>query len=251
MNAPQSHKMYASAKGRFLGPGIEQFFAREFPKLFGPLMRAKIAQSLLQLIQEQLPPKTHLRSGQMLWNAVSVKTRPDHPRRQLVPVILTLVHPQDVRRLAQGESHRQLAQEAVARLTREAFGQGALLSMRDIGLFIWRHAGVISRWRQQWEKHNQQILPHPGSLQDFGSCVSHKELIVRKAVLEGKDPAQVALETRHTQEAVDRYLRDFSRVRLCYEHHFDSAFISQATGLSPHVVRQYLQILHEINNLEA
>ncbi len=246
MIGPTQHqKRYQSAHKRFLKASLESFFEHEFPKLFGPVMREKIAQEIVDLVNQQLPAREYLRPGQALWNAVSIRTRPDHPRCQLVPVILTLVDPSDVQALAQGIAKPQIVSKAVARLTQEAYQQGALLSMRDISLLLWRSNGEISRMRLAWEALNHQILPHVGSLQDFGSCVSHKSQIVRKVIVEKKDPLKVAQETRHSQRAVDRYLKDYHRVRTCFEQNSDLEFIARATGLRKDVIRQYLELIDE------
>jgi len=242
----QCVKHYASARHRFLKPSIQRFLQSQCPKLLGPLLVERLAEKLTELVQRQLPAKDHLRPGQMLWNAVSCRTRPDSPRLELVPVILTLVSPSDVEQLAKGSRLSEIAQKAVARITREAQQQGGLLTMRDIGLFTWRQNSCLSTIRQHWEKQNATVLPHPGSLQDFGSCISHKALIVRKALAEGKDPRTVAFETRHSQKAVDRYLKDFHRVRTCYQHNPCTDFISQVTGMAPFLVQQYVTILNEL-----
>ena len=155
-------------------------------------MREKIAQEIIDLVDQQLPAKEHLRPEQALWNVVSIHTRPDHPRCELVPVILTLVDPSDVQALTQEIPKSQIVSKAVARLTQEAYQQGALLSMRDISLLLWRTNSEISRRKLAWEALHDQILPHVGSLQDFGSCVSHKSKIVRKVIVEKKDPLKVA-----------------------------------------------------------
>ena len=134
----------------------------------------------------------------------------------------------------------------MARLTQEAYQQGALLSMRDISLLLWRTNSEISRRKLAWEALHDQILPHVGSLQDFGSCVSHKSKIVRKVIVEKKDPLKVAQETRHSQRAVDRYLKDYHRVRTCFEQNSDLEFIARATGLRKDVIRKYLEIIDEM-----
>lgn len=244
--APQPVKHYASARRRFLQPTIQSFLQTQCPKVFGPLLAQRLAEKLGELIERQLPPKNHLRPGQLLWNAVSIQSRPDSPRLQLIPVILTLIAPSDIDLLAKGTPMSQIAQRAVACITREAYQQGALLTMRDIGLFSWRQNSRFSSLRQQWEKHHQTVLPHCGSLQDFGSGVSHKALIVRKAILERKDPRRVAWETQHSQKAVDRYLKDFHRVQTCFQHNPNVDFICQATGMRPFLVREYLAILNEM-----
>ena len=67
-------------------------------------------------------------------------------------------------------------------------------------------------------------------------------------VYEKKNPTKVADETKHTQKAVDRYLKDFYRVRICHEHNNDINFICQTTGLSKYLVKQYLKIISENEN---
>lgn len=83
------------------------------------------------------------------------------------------------------------------------------------------------------------------NLQDMGSCISHKAAIVVKTVYEKKSKPLVAKETKHTQKAVDRYLKDFYRVRTCYRSQPDPDFICQVTGMSAHLVNQYVNIIAE------
>lgn len=238
-------KHYASATKRLLQAQIAGFFAEHFPKLFGPAIRDRIADQLLALIEEQLPPTAHLRPGQCLWNAVALETRADSPHLRLMPVVLTLVAEEDITRLAAGERPSQVAPDATARLLDEAYQQGALLSMRDLGLLTWRSDSTVSQYRQAWETDHGRLLPHPGSLQDMGTCVTHKTAIVVKAVYECQDPRQVARTTHHSQKAVDRYLKDFHRVRTCYRQTPDPDFICQVTGMSPFLVNQYLEIINK------
>lgn len=245
---PQPKKHFRSAQKRFLQSSIERFLDNEFPRTFGPVIRQKLAQKIVELVDQQLPHKESLRPGQCIWNAVSIATRPDSPNCHFVPVILTLVDPSDVEELSRGIAMSRIAQKAIARLCREAFDQGALLSMRDIGLLVWRQNSNISVMRKAWETQNKSTLPHVGTLQDFGTCITHKTIIVRKVVYEKKDPRLVADETKHSQRAVDRYLKDFHRVRICYEHKPDVEFITQTTGMSKHLVNQYVQIILENKN---
>ena len=249
MSIPSSSsKHYTSALKRLLPAAIAHFFEVNFPKLFGPDMRAHIARTLLDLIEDQFPAASHLRPGQCLWNAVAIDTRADSAKLQLVPVILTLVEEADVTRLAAGEAPPRVAQDATARLLDEAFQQGALLSMRDIGLLTWRQDATITQYRQAWEAAHDRQLPHPGNLQDMGTCISHKTAIVVKAIYEHQDSRQVAAATHHTQQAVDHYLRDFHRVRTCYRQHPELTFICQVTGMSKHLVEQYITIIEKYEN---
>jgi hypothetical protein len=242
---PQAQKHFGSARKRFLQSSIESFLDREFPRTFGTIIRHKMAERIVDLVDKQLPSKDYLRPGQCVWNAVSINTRPDSPNCCLIPVILTIVDSSDVEQLASGMPMSVIAQQSVARICREAFEQGALLSMRDIGLLVWRTNGSISVIRKQWEADQQTTLPHVGTIQDFGTCISHKTTIIRKVVYEGKDPRRAADETKHSQRAVDRYLKDFHRVKTCYEHMPDIEFITRTTGLSKHLIKQYINIIKE------
>jgi len=231
-------KHYASAKKRLLHASMAQFFEINFPKTFGPDIRDRIATQLLELIEEQMPPTEHVRSGQCVWNAVAIETRADSSNLRLVPVILTLVDDEDIIRLTKGETSRKVAQDSIARILDEAYQQGALLSMRDIGLLTMHYQSTITQYRQAWENAHGRLLPHPGTLQDMGSCITHKTAIVVKAVYERMDTRRVAQETHHTQKAVDRYLKDFHRVRTCYRHNPDPEYISQVTAMSLYLIMQ-------------
>ncbi len=241
-NTPH-HKQYSSASQRLLASQIERFFAEQFPKLFGPVIREHIAKSLLELFSRQVRQVGTLKPGQILWNAVDIATRADSPNRRFVPVVLTMVNEQDIQNRIQGIPIVEIRAQATARILKEAYQQGALLSMRDITLLCWQCFSMPTRWRKYYEKAHKCELPHPGNLQDMGSCITHKEQIVYKAIVEKKDPVQVANETKHTQQAVDRYLKDFHRVQTVYNHQTDPDYISLVTDISKSVVNQYINLI--------
>ena len=81
----------------------------------------------------------------------------------------------------------------------------------------------------------------------MGSCVTHKGLVVRKAILEKKDPAQVARECNHSQAAVDRYLKDYHRIKTLYDLGQDIDFIHLATEVAKHVIKQYIALIEKEN----
>lgn len=237
------HKQYSSATQRLLKPQIEHFFATQFPKLFGPVIREHLAEALLELFSQQVRTVDQLEPGQILWNAVDIATRADAPNRRFVPVVLTMVSEQDIQNRTQGMGITQMRGQATARILREAYQQGALLSMRDISLLCWHPTSRPSEWRKQYEQTHQCELPHPGNLQDMGSCITHKEQIVYKAMVQHKDPTQVAKESNHSQQAVDRYLKDFHRVQTVYNHNSDPNYISLVTNISKSVVNQYINLI--------
>lgn len=245
IKTPDSVKRYRSAQQRFFKPVIMNFFARECPKLFGPILREKLADELTNLFEAIAPETNRVKPGQILWNALHKHTRGDSPRRRFVPVVLTMISEHDVEQLTQGVAISKIAQGAIARMIREAYQQGGILSSRDLGLMTLRNPTTVSSLRKSYETQHDCTLPHTGALHDMGSCVSHKTTIIKKAILQRKDPAQVARESNHSQRAVDRYLKDYQRVKTLYKLNHDVDFIHLATQMAKHVIVQYIQILHE------
>jgi hypothetical protein len=243
---PDSVKRYRSAQARFLKPVIMQFFATECPRFFGPTLREKLADELIRIFDAVAPDRSRLNPGLALCNALDQNTRGDSPRRRYVPVVLTLTCEEDIKQLTDGIATCKIAGQAIARMIREAHQQGGIMSSRDLGLLTLRHGSGVSRLRELYEKEHQCVLPHTGVLHDMGTCVSHKALIVRKVILEKKDPAQVARECNHSQAAVDRYLKDYHRVNTLYKLDQDMDFIHLATQLSKHVIKQYIAIIIEL-----
>ena len=245
---PDTYRRYHSAQDRFILSAFSNFFAREFPKLFGPVIREKLADELLTLVVNLYPETKRLQPGQMLWNALDQTTRATSPQRRYVPVVLSVITPQDIEQLAQGTPMIKITRSAIARIIQEAYSQGGILSTRDISLLILRDPSTVSGLRLRYEEEHNCTLPHTGLLHDMGSGISHKTVILRKIIFEKKDPADVARETNHSQKAVDRYLNDYHRVKTVYDYNTDISFIYQVTGLSKHLIKQYVEIInHEFS----
>ena len=114
-------KRYNSAKARFLKPVIENFFAQECPKFFGPVLRGKIADELIKIFKAMTPEISSLKPGQILWNALDKNTRGDSPKRKYVPVVLSIICEEDIQSLTQGTKMSKISEKAIARMIREAY----------------------------------------------------------------------------------------------------------------------------------
>ena len=238
-------KHYSSAHKRFLKPAIENFFKTEFTKSFGPNVRSFIADELIKIFQENNRDINSIKPGQVLWNAVHKDTRADWDNMKLVPVILTLVNNDDISKLENGLKIPEHRQNVVARILEEAYSQKALLSMRDVGLLLSINDSYATINRKKYEEKHNVHLPHPGNLQDMGSCITHKYQIVYKCVVEKKDPIIAAKETNHTVMAVDQYLKDFNRVKTLYLDDKDENYIHLVTKLSLNLIAQYVHIINQ------
>jgi hypothetical protein len=246
IKTPDSIKRYDAAKHRFLRPVLINFFAREFPKLFGPVMRERIVDELIDLFEKTTPEVKRIKPGQILWNALDKNTRGDSPNRRYITVVLSVITENDVEQLAKGVLMSVVAQNAIARMIKEAHKQGGILSSRDVGLLTLRTPSYVSRIRLKYEKEHDRLLPHTGLLHDMGSCISHKTIIIRKVVVEKKDPADVARECNHSQGAVDHYLKDFYRVKTAYKQNQDNDYVHIVTGIAKHVVKEYIEMINHV-----
>ena len=244
---PQSSsvKHYKSAHDRFLKPAIINFFEREFCGMFGPVVRENIADALIDMFNSLCPESSRLKPGQVVWNALDKRTRGDSENRRYKPVILSLVTDDDVSMFEVNASINTIRKNTIARMIKEAYQQGAVLSTRDLSLLMTSGSAYLSQLRIDYEKEHNTVLPHTGVIHDMGTTLTHKRLIIYKHIVEKKDPSVVARETNHSQKAVDKYIKDFHRVKTLVNDKKDPQFIHHTTNMSRNVINQYLQIINK------
>lgn len=244
LRQPDGIRKYRTAHDRFLKPAIINFFTREFSGYFGPIVRENIAEALIDLFEKNVPTKDRVKHGQILWNALDKNTRADSPDRRYVPVVLSLVTDKDIALFEKKEPTKNVRKQVIARIIREAYNQGGILSMRDISLILSTNAGRVSSQRIEYETENKTVLPHTGVIHDMGSTITHKVQIVYKHVVEKKSTHIVARETNHSQKAVDHYINDYHRVKALVDDKKDINFIHLATKIAKPVIVQYQNIIN-------
>jgi hypothetical protein len=223
---------------------IVNFLVHEL-RYLGPVTAANVADELIRIFEENVPQADRIQHGQMLWNALDKNTRGDSKNRKYKPVILSVVTDDDVTLFEKGTPVTEIRKQIIARIMREAYQQGGILSTRDVALIPATACAAISQARTQYETENQTVLPHPGVLHDMGSTITHKPMIVYKYVVEKKPTNIIALETNHSQRAVDHYIRDFNRVKTLLEDNKDLQFIHMATRIAKPVIKQYQDIYNQ------
>ncbi len=242
---PDAVRKYHAAHDRYLKPAILNFFAREFAGYFGPIVRENIADALIDIFERNVPQTNRIKHGQILWNALDKTTRADSPNRRYTPVILTLVTYQDINLFEKNKPIKEIRKQVIARIIREAYEQGGILSTRDISLILSIDASYLSNQRIEYEEENKTVLPHVGVLHDMGSTITHKKQIVFKHVVEKKSTNIVARETNHSQKAVDHYISDYHRVKALVDDNKDIEFIHIATKIAKPVILQYQDIINK------
>lgn len=86
-------------------------------------------------------------------------------------------------------------------------------------------------------------MPTRGNIHDLSGAITHKREIIT-LYLEGMLTPEIALKTNHSKEAVDRYITDYCRVKMLWQHRITSLDqISQLTRRTKRVIQQYVDLL--------
>lgn len=236
-------RIYKGVLARNLKASLVQFIKSEFPSFGGERVVGFFVEELLKMIDEMAILKDRLQVGQMLWYALDKDTRVTSKYARYKPVILTLVHEDDIKAQCEGKSQMEITSNGIARICQEAYKQGTVLSMRDISLILSRALGNVSHLRSLYEKKHKRVIPHQGSEHDMGRTLTHKAFILSKIIQEGRDPHQAAREVNHSQRAVDIYLKDYRRVKWCLEQNKSLEEIHLITNLSKSLIKEYEKLI--------
>ena len=138
--------------------------------------------------------------------------------------------------------------QTMVRLLKSAKQQGGLLSGAELAVLLNRTLTTIQKYLKEYQQTTKEILPLKGYVLDQGSLPTHKGIII-SLYEQGKSPADIVLQTSHTQDAVDRYIKHYEQVKKLKKRGLDNEAISAITGRSLNVVRQYSKLYEEFNNL--
>jgi hypothetical protein len=219
-----------------------------------------LADDLEQLHQEYFPERNRLQFGDLVW-----QTTKDDGQRQsygkktedyaVQTVILPLIRKEDVEQrifYRRGERNqnwqraedRRLAQ--LERVVKSAKSQGGLLSGAEVAMMLNLNLTTLGRYLRRYYERRKEVLPMKGYVLDQGSNPTHKGIII-EMYEQAISPADIVLKTGHTQDAVDRYIKGYDQVLALSRKKHDAVSISQITGRSIHVVRQYLRLVKDFH----
>lgn len=220
----------------------------------GKITAKAIVDDILQLIEDYflLSQKPHddlhfLNYGQLTWMAVPVDEYPQRGKTiaatRMKPIILSFITDEDVAHIAHGFDSKSLRKKKLVRWVDQAFDQGALLTQLDLAVLLGVCDTVVSTYVREIQHNTGQILPTRGNIHDLSGAITHKREIIT-LYLEGFLTPEIAVKTNHSKEAVDRYIKDFHRVKLLWEHGISNLDdIAQTSRLSKRVAQQYIDLL--------
>jgi hypothetical protein len=231
---------------------LENMIIRELVVNFGYDNQLAVAETLaervLSIVKTYSPPRSAVKPGQMVWLAVDATDRPGRGKSmaqtKLKPVIVTIVSQEDIHQLNNGVQLRKLLPDVVARILLETEEQGGVFSLVDVAAILNCSVVTVSKAREAWEKLHKKKLPTRGSIHDLGMTHTHKKEIIGLH-LDGYFTSEIGRKTGHDPACVDRYIDDFQRVLLLAQDGQTVSKISFYTGLTRHVIQQYLEIIKE------
>lgn len=218
----------------------------------GEVTANAIVEDILKLLDDYFLVTTldddlhHLHYGQLVWMAVPVDEFPGRAKSlsqtRMKPVVLSFVSDDDIAHVAHGFDSKTLRKKRLQRWVDEAFDQGALLTQLDLAALLGVCDAVVSQYVGEIQKDGK-LLPTRGNIHDLSGAITHKREIIT-LYLEGYLTPDIALKTNHSNEAVDRYIRDYHRVEILWKHGItDLDKISQLSRLSKRVIQQYVDLL--------
>ncbi len=247
-SSPARAPAYAACARKTFHSALCHLLQTEFPSSFGPAVTRLFADKVNELYERCHPPLSRVKVGQVVWLAVAASERPSRSKRientRLCPVLLQLVTAQDIDAACATNQQRPTRRAKIIRLFQQAFEQGAVLSEADVGLLMHLSERTVSEEVLAYEQATSQSVPRRGTIHDMGRSVTHKAIICYKRLVQKKSTSEVAQETYHSPEEVEYYVQCFRRVQLCHDNGMSPEDTAQATGHTPFLVREYLELIH-------
>lgn len=245
-------KKYRRLKDKSLEQLLLNRFLNNYGYEKGEITAKAIIGDILKLIDDYFLVSTldddqhHIHSGQLVYMAVPVDEYPKRGKAiaqtRLKPVVLSFVADEDIEHIAHGFDAKSLKKKRLIRWVDQAFDQGALLTQLDLAMLLGITEAVVSQYVNEIQKEGR-LLPTRGNIHDLSGAITHKREIIT-LFLEGYFTPEIAMKTKHSCEAVDRYIRDYQRVQILWQNHITNLDqIAQLTRLSKRVVQQYVDLL--------
>lgn len=236
-------KSYASMKHKSFRQAAIQMLENDFGIIGSGKILDLMVNHILELIEKYMPDK--IIPGQIMISAISKDAPKGHHRGvkglPQVPIQLPIIDENIIGRYVNNEKSRVIRKEYAISLFKEAYNQGGVLSSADVALILKMSEGTISKYVRDYMAGNEEIVPTRGFIHDIGPSISHKGIIVGR-YLKGELPDKVARATNHSQQAVDRYIKDYERVKICIKKNMDTSFIKSATGMSKKLINKYMEL---------
>lgn len=250
---------FEGIKKRTFRSGLIRLLEQEYKVIGSRRVLEMLADDVEELQREYFPPQDRLKPGMICWVTTKRTSRkPSFGKRsedyELVTVYLPLVTEEDVEKRVftrdgdLNKHYERCKQRDIAttvRLIHHTWEHGGMISQAELAVLMNRSLTTIRKYLAEYEGlHPDEALPLKGYLLDQGSRPTHKGIILT-LYEQGVDPVDIGRLTNHTLDAVDRYIKSYSRVKRLLGKGFDRQEIKQVTGLGLRTVDQYIRIVEQ------
>lgn len=187
-----------------------------------------------------------LKPGQLYCSVVSQSAPPQLPlaRCEMVTVVLTLDDGEADRVIRQQRGIEGLRRHRVERLCREAYQQGGLLTLEDIGYRLLNTSmRTLSRDVAALRREGI-ILELRSTKKDMGRSVTHRAMLVKQWLL-GHSYTEIGRSHSHSVQSVGNYVEKFKRVVALSEQGYSVEEIAFLVKLSGVLVSEYLELYRD------
>ncbi len=238
--------MTSNISGKSIGSAIKSLLNSEYKFMGGDRVQEMFIGDVLQLFKKYNRDAWNLEPGQTMWFAVCADEKQSYgktlEKTRITPVILSVVHDEDRKTRENGYSHKELRRFKIARILREAFKQNGVLSQADVAEMLGVSTGTVSKDIREYQIENQVVLPYRGTIHYLGRAITHKKMIIGHFLRNVQTP-DISQITGHTEEACDRYIKAYKKVRTLYGS-MNHNEISRIMEMSESLVKEYITI-HE------
>jgi transposase len=243
---------YASIEKRRFESALLHLLLTDYGMIQGGRRIAQLlVEDVVGLMAEFFPDSERVGSGTLVWSCTADEGQKAEPGKRTeeyktITVRLPLVTTAELRQYTapagskQGEAKTRDQQRAV-RLVKAAAEQGGLLTIAEVSAIMGRSYETTRGYIRGWEEETGEMLPLKGYRMDQGSSPSHKKEIVRLSE-QGLAPPDIARHSGHSLRSVERYLKDYERVKLLLKRGMTVAEISAMIDRGQHVVLEYVDI---------
>lgn len=228
--------------------GIIQLLENEYKMVGSHKIIKLIADDIEQLHRKFFPDEHQREPGEIIWRTTSIKqnkpprgtTIADH---KTTTVKLPYITKEDVKLKEEGISSTEHDRRRIKRLSKAAYNQGGMLNQQELAALLNRSRSTISKRIREIQKNEEIVLPLKGALLDLGRGTTHKGAIL-KLYEQNVAPPEIARRTYHEVSSVDRYIKDYERIKLLMKKGFSRKEICKTTGKSETLVEEYAVIIH-------
>lgn len=232
-----------------LRQGIIELLESEYKLLGSHKVLELIADDIVALEHKYHPQSKERSLGRLSW--ISTSDENDKPKlgqtreeyKQEV-IQLPYITDEDIELKRQKVSKVEHDLIRIERLTKAAKEQGGLLTVEELAAILNRSTATISKRIQEYHEKNDDILPLKGYEMDIGPGVTHKVKILH-LYEEGVAPPDIARKTEHSLKAVDRYIKDYERIKFLVRRDINVTDIKHMTGRGKKVINAYIEIINE------